>query len=70
MTGKIRLGCGSCDRNDFDFVTKLPNDWTDITEVRSHEESIREVPFDDKTRSPFDWQTHLGTCPDCHAEDD
>jgi hypothetical protein len=70
MTGKIRLGCGTCDRNDFDFVTKLPNDWTDITEVRSYEESIREVAVDDKSRSPLDWQTHLGTCPDCHAEED
>ena len=36
----------------FDFITKIPNDWTEITEVRSYEESIREVPFDDKSRSP------------------
>ena len=70
MTGKIRLGCGTCDRNDFDFIMKLPNDWMDITEVRSYEESIREVAVDDRSRSPFDWQTHLGTCPDCQAEED
>ena len=69
MTGKIRLGCGSYDRNDFDFVTTLPNDWTDISQVRSYEESIREVAFDDKARSPFDWQTHLGTCPEGQAEE-
>jgi len=69
MNGRIRLGCSSCDRNDFDFVTKLPNDWTDITNVRSYEESIREVAVDDKGSSPFDWQTHLGTCPECYAEE-
>lgn len=67
MTGNIRLGCGSCDREDYDFVTGFPNDWTDITQVRSYEESSREVAFDDETRSALDWQTHLGTCPDCQA---
>ena len=69
MTGKIRLGCHSCDRCDFDFISKLPDDWTNITEVRNYDESVREVTDDDKSGSPFDWQTHLGTCPDCQSED-
>ena len=67
MSGKIRLGCHSCDRNDFDFTAVLPIDWTYITEFRSYEASIREVGTDDSSRSPFDWQTHLGTCPQCQA---
>lgn len=67
MTGQIRLGCGTCDRNDFDFVSVLPNDWSDVSEVQSYEESISEVALNDKSRSPFDWQTHLGTCPRCQA---
>lgn len=69
MTGKIRLGCHSCDREDFDFVAQFPDDWKDITEVRSYEESVSEVAAGDKSRSPFDWQTHLGTCPDCRGEE-
>ena len=67
MSKKIRLGCTHCDRSDFDGVDALPEDWEDIDEVRSLEEAIREVPFDDKTRSVLDWQTHLGTCPECKA---
>ena len=70
MRGKIRLGCDSCDRNDFDFITTLPTDWTEITEVQDFDESIREVAIDDYSRSPFDWQTHLGTCPQCQVEED
>ena len=27
MSGRIRLGCGSCDRTDFDFISELPTDW-------------------------------------------
>jgi hypothetical protein len=67
MNGKIRLGCQHCDRNDFDGVDKLPKDWDDISRVRSLEEALREVDEDDTTRSVFDWQTHLGTCPECKA---
>ena len=69
MTVEIQLGCGTCYRNDFECVTKLPNDWTDITEVCSYK-SIREVAVDDMSRSPLDWQTHLGTCPDRQAKED
>jgi hypothetical protein len=67
MNGKIRLGCQHCDRNDFDGVDKLPKDWDDVSRVRSLEEALREVDEDDTTRSVFDWQTHLGTCPECKA---
>ena len=65
MSGLIRLGCVHCDRDDFDGVDQLPDDWDDIGEVRSFEESMREVDADDMTRSVFDWQTHLGICPEC-----
>jgi hypothetical protein len=67
MNGKIRLGCQHCDRSDFDGVDKLPKDWDDVSRVRSLEEALREVDEDDTTRSVFDWQTHLGTCPECKA---
>ena len=67
MTGKIRLGCCYCDRSDFDGVDALPEDWDDIDEVRSLEESMRPVAIDDDTRSVLDWQTHLGVCPECNA---
>ena len=67
MTNSIRLGCAYCDRSDFDGVSKIPTDWEGIDEVRSFEEAMREVPFDDKTRSVLDRQTHLGNCPECQA---
>ncbi len=67
MNGKIRLGCQHCDRNDFDGVDKLPIDWDDICRVRSIKEALCEVDPYDMTRSVFDWQTHLGVCPECKA---
>ncbi len=65
MTGKMRLGCIHCDRNDYDGVDAFPNDWEGIDEVRSYDEATREVAADDQTRSVFDWQTHLGVCLEC-----
>ena len=65
MADKIRLGCIHCDRTDFDGVDALPEDWEDIDEVLSYDEATREVAADDQTRSVFDWQTHLGVCPEC-----
>ena len=65
MSGLIRLGCMHCDRDDFDGVDTLPDDWEDIEEVRSYDEATREVAADDQTRSVFDWQTHLGVCLEC-----
>ncbi len=65
MSDLIRLGCMHCDRSDFDSVNTLPEGWEDIEEVRSYDEAIREVAIDDQTRSVLDWETHLGTCPEC-----
>jgi len=67
MSGQIRLGCTSCDREDFDGVDELPTDWDDIDEVRSFAEATREVDFEYKSRSPLDWHTHLGVCPESQA---
>ena len=65
MSGRMRLACGSCDRDDFDFIERLPDDWTDISEVQSYDASTQEVEFNNAGRSPFQWYTHLGTCPEC-----
>ena len=70
MSGKIRLGCVCCDREDFDDIELLPTDWIDADEVRSFEEATREVDWDDQSRSVLDWQTHLGVCPECQANDE
>ena len=65
----IRLACSECDRDDFDGIDELPKDWNDITDVQSLKESRREVAFDDQSRSPLDWHTHIGTCPECQSKD-
>ena len=67
MSGKIRLGCNYCDREDFNGIDELPSDWADIHEVRSFEEATREIAVDDQSRSVLDWQTHLGVCPECQV---
>ena len=67
MSGRIRLGCISCSRDDFDGIDKLPDDWEDIDEVQSYEDSLREVHPDDDDGDIMFWETHLGVCPDCHA---
>ena len=64
MTGKIRLGCMCCGRDDFDGIDKLPDDWEEIDQVQSYEESIQEVGPDDDGDVMF-WETHVGVCPDC-----
>ena len=69
MSGRIRLGCGSCDRDDFDGISRIPSDWVDVTVVQSLKASLQEVDSADRSRSPFEWYMHLGTCPDCQAED-
>ena len=68
MNGKIRLGCHRCDRDDFDGVETLPKDWCDIQEVQSYEDAMHEISANDPG-SAFDWQTHLGTCPECQVHD-
>ena len=69
MSGKIRLACGSCDRDDFDGISKIPADWTDVSRVQSLKASRREVDFEERGQSVFEWYTHLGTCPDCQREE-
>jgi hypothetical protein len=65
--GKIRLACTECDREDYDGVDQIPSDWVDVHEVQSYEESCREVDPSDFKKSVFEWYTHLGCCPECHA---
>ncbi len=65
----IRLGCISCFREDFDGIDVLPDDWEDIDEVQSVEESLREISSDDPDGDVTFWETHMGVCPDCQKED-
>ena len=65
MSGRIRLGCISCRRDDFDGIDKLPDDWEDIDEVQSYEDSIREVHPGDHDADIMFWETHMGVCPQC-----
>jgi hypothetical protein len=69
MTGPIRLACYTCDREDFDGINEIPSSWIDVVEVQSLEESRRPVDFGDLDRSPCEWYTHLGNCPDCQQEE-
>ncbi len=68
MTGTIRLGCICCYREDFDGIDKLPNDWEDIDEMQSYEESIQEVDPDDPSGDVTFWETHIGVCPECQKQ--
>jgi len=70
MPKRIRLACSECDTDEGDGISKIPSTWKDVTEVQSLAESRKEVPADDKTRSAFEWYTHLGICPQCQKEDD
>lgn len=63
--GRIRLGCLFCDRDDFDGIEEIPEDWYGVDYVQSYEDSYAEAI--DEVDSPFDWQTHIGVCPDCEA---
>jgi hypothetical protein len=65
--GKIRLACTECDREDYDGVDEIPPDWVDVHEVQSYEASCREADLNNPKVSVFDWFTHLGCCPQCHA---
>jgi hypothetical protein len=67
VPGKFRLSCLECNREDFEFVDELPTDWEDIHRMQTLAESMREVDPDDQSRSPLDWETHLGVCPDCRG---
>ena len=65
----IRLACHHCDTEECNGVTEIPPGWTDVHKVQSYEASLEEIAPDDQTRSPFEWYTHLGTCPDCQDID-
>lgn len=61
----FRLACVSCDRDDYDGVYRLPQNWTEIQKVQSLTESKEPVEEFDSARSLFDWHTHTGYCPEC-----
>jgi hypothetical protein len=65
---KYRLGCVHCDRDDGDFITQLPEDWFFIEKVSRRKTVFLPEKTVDRGESVFDWQTHLGVCPDCFAE--
>lgn len=65
MSGKIRLACLYCDTDECDGVSGIPPGWSDVEEVQSLAASQQEVPLDHPTRSPLEWYTHLGVCPEC-----
>ena len=65
----FRLACYSCDRDDYDGVYRLPQNWTDIQKVQSLAESKEPVAEGDSSRSAFDWHTHMGYCPNCQKAD-
>ena len=50
MSHEIRLACMVCDREDFDGISELPDDWDGISEAEEMHSG---------------WWTHLGWCPDC-----
>jgi hypothetical protein len=70
QSGRIRLACLICGREDFDGVDVLPSDWEDIEEVQTYEESISEIAPDDPDGDVTAWHTHLGVCPDCQKDPD
>jgi hypothetical protein len=69
MIRPIRLGCHQCDREDFDGIEKIPPNWLDVAWVQSLEDSLRELESSDPSGNVFEWYTHLGTCPECQAEE-
>jgi hypothetical protein len=67
MKGRIRLTCSECYREDFDGVDRIPDDWEDVDEFQSFEESITPVAIDDPHGDVTAWCTHLGLCPECQT---
>ena len=65
MRRQIRLTCQYCDTDECDSVTEIPADWSDVEEVYRFAASGKTIAGDDETRSPLDWFTHIGVCPDC-----
>ena len=67
MKSEIRLGCVHCDRDDFDGISSIPEDWSEVAELQSYEEAARPIEFSGPG-SPLDWETHMGICTDCQKE--
>ncbi|MDA7979494.1 MAG: hypothetical protein MPJ50_12080 [Pirellulales bacterium] len=65
--GRIRLACVHCDTDAWDGIDRIPADWTDVDEFQSYEQSLEEVTPEVTTRSPTEWYTHLGVCPECQV---
>ena len=67
MPREIRLACFYCDSDDCDGVDEVPPGWTEVEEFQSYAASLEEVSPNDPARSPLDWYTHLGVCPECRT---
>ena len=56
---RIRLACIECDTEECDGIDAIPDDWHDVDEFQSFEESIREVPAaeltDKQQKEMLDW---------------
>ncbi len=65
MKAQIRLACLYCHTDECDGIAAIPVNWHDVDEFQSYEESIKEIAADDTQRSPTEWYTHLGVCPEC-----
>ena len=71
---KIRLGCTWCDRTDYDMITDvelenaIQDGWSDVVRIQFFQEACKTYQVPEQEPVDFcvlDWETHLGTCPDC-----
>jgi hypothetical protein len=74
---RVRLACSECDRQDKDGITPeelaacRAEGWTDITEFRSDEASMKTYERLEDAPAGHDvtaWYTHLGQCPECQQD--
>ncbi|MFO0887565.1 MAG: hypothetical protein U0790_00300 [Isosphaeraceae bacterium] len=74
----IRLGCDDCDRDDRDFITPAElaecrrEGWTGIRRVQAYRQAIKiydQPILEPPGYSVLDWETHMGLCPECTAEE-
>lgn len=65
MPREIRLACFYCDTDECDSVDEVPPGWTEVEESQSDATSLEDVSPNDPLRSPLEWYTHLGVCPEC-----
>lgn len=63
-SGRYRLSCAGCEREDYDGVKVLPKDWRGIYRVQSLRDAMTLWEGDN-----HDWWTHVGTCPECAQEE-